>query len=120
MFEFISKISNSQRRRVANKYVDARTQLRSANKEARKQIRHAVDVANTKLVREHSSLSSFFMLPKVDQMDFIGSLGAAAVEIRRTDPITGVGFDLYKMWLMANIDQDQQRINQLTEELQLV
>ena len=55
-----------------------------------------------------------------DQLNYIGHLSAAAAEMRRTDPLTGVGFDLYKMWLLANIEQNQQSIDQLAEELQLV
>ena len=94
--------------------------LRYADKDARIKIRHAVDVANNKLVRAHSSLPRFFTLPKIDQLNYIGHLSAAAAEMRRTDPLTGVGFDLYKMWLLANIEQNQQSIDQLAEELQLV
>ncbi|MDA9982683.1 hypothetical protein N9H39_08105 [Gammaproteobacteria bacterium] len=120
MFEFISRRKNPHRRKVASKYIDARAQLRHADKDARRHIRHAVDIANTKLVRTHSSLSRFFSLPEIDQLDYIGHLGAAAAEMKRTDPLTGAGFELYKMWLLANIEQNQQRIDQLTEELQLV
>lgn len=63
------------------------------------------------LLRTHRSLNKFFSLSSVDQMHFIGELSARAVTSRRTNPRVGIGFDLYKTWLVANLEGDQGKID---------
>lgn len=90
---------------------DATNRFRTAAVDERKEISDAIEAANEMLVRAHASITRFFTLSKADQMDFVEALCAHASASRRTNPRTGLGFDLYKLWLVANIERDREQID---------
>ena len=90
---------------------DPITEIRNADFDAKQEITRAIETANSVLVRTHRSLPKFFSLPKVDQMNFIGELSARGAVSKRTNHMIGIGYDMYKTFLVANIEQDQAKID---------
>lgn len=111
MFESLRSHSNSHQPGISDGFVEATTRFQYADSEAKHEISQAIETANSMLVRTYSSLGKFFALPKVDQMNFVGEISAKAAVSKRANPRIGLGFELYKIWLVANIERDQVRID---------
>ena len=69
------------------------------------------------LLRTHRTLNKFFLLSNVDQMRFIGELSARVVACKRTNPWTALGYELYKTWLVAKIEGDQEKIDRFVNAI---
>lgn len=117
MFESLLDRGHSRHLKYNGESSDSISQFRSADFEARQEISKAVEAANSMLIRAHRNLSKFFSLPRVDQMNFIGKLSAHAALAKRQNPKEGLGYELYKTWLLAHIEGDQEKIRRFMDAI---
>jgi hypothetical protein len=96
---------------------DSITEFKNADYDEKQEITRAIETANSMLVRAHRSLPVFFSLPKVDQMNFIGELSARATVSERTNHMIGIGYDMYKTFLVANIEQDRGKLDRILDAI---
>lgn len=91
--------------------------LRRADELSQVAVGHSVNMANSFFIQRFSTIESFRKLPKAEKLAYIQSLTAMEEKLTGKDPHAAVGFGIFKMWVGALSEDDEELIARFSKEL---
>lgn len=91
--------------------------LKSADELARAAVGHGVNMMNSLFVKRFGEVSGFQRRSKAENLAFIDSLTHLEQKLASEDPHGALGVILFKMWVGAVAERDQELMNEFSAEL---
>jgi len=91
--------------------------LRRADEASQVAAGHSINMANSFFIQRFTAIESFRKLPKAEKLAYIHSLTSMEEKVTTKDPHAAVGFGLFKMWVGALSEDDEELISRFSKEL---
>jgi hypothetical protein len=91
--------------------------LRTADEVSQVAVGHSINMANSFFIQPFTAIESFRKLPKAEKLAYIQSLTSMEEKLTAKDPHAAVGFGLFKMWVGALAEDDEELIARFSKEL---
>ncbi len=91
--------------------------LRRADEASQVAVGHTINMANSFFIQRFTAIESFRKLPKAEKIAYIESLTSMEEKLTTKDPHAAVGFGLFKMWVGALSEGDDELVSKFSKEL---
>jgi hypothetical protein len=109
MFGFIKEaLKSSARQGLLEDFQKARDAIQAAPRDVQIGVAVGLNTATTMFVKRFGGVSGFSELGKSDRLAYLRQLADFEERILSTDQLTGLGVAVFKMWLGAVIEDDQE------------
>lgn len=118
MFGLFRKRENPDRERLRQDFARVMTKLGQAENLIQVAVGHSVNMANSMFTQRFGSVAAFRKLPKKKKIEYITALSRAEEAFAKEQPHTSVGFALFKMWVGAVTEDDEELIQEFSKGLE--
>ena len=118
MFSFVKRQEYAGRGALKADFDKTVSYLESADATVQVAVGHAINLANTFFHKAYT-VASFQALPMQDRVVYIHKLNSMQVKLRdeAQDPVSSVGFGLFKMWVAAIAANDEELADNIASVL---
>lgn len=114
MFSFIKNaLHSSARQGLLEDFLKARNAIRAAPHDAQVGVAVGLNTATTMFVKRFGGVSGFSNLGKSERLAYLRKIADFEERLISTDKLTGLGVAIFKMWLGAVIENDQELLDKI-------
>lgn len=117
MFGFFKKRENPHRAGLRDDFLRVTTRLRAADPAIQMAVGHSINMANSLFIQRFGSIAVFRGLPKPEKYKYIEALTNAEEKMTKEKPQAAVGFALFKMWIGALTEDDEDLLQEFSAGL---
>lgn len=117
MFNLFRPKEAPERKEFRETFMRYATNLRNSDETVQALVGHAINMANSLFFRTYSDIAEFESQPKSAQLDYINKLSVMEKKLDKSEPVLALGFGLFKMWIAAVVDDDQELMEEFFVEL---
>jgi len=117
MFGFLKKRAERARQETIDQFNSAIEKLKIADESVNFSVGHGINMASSFFFKKFEDVSNFQLLPKAEKINFVQDLATTGDEVRKKDQLMGLGFSLFKMWIVAIMQEDMELAKYFSENL---
>lgn len=117
MFGLFKKRENPHREELRNDYVRVTTMLKAADPTIQMAVGHSINMANSIFMERFGGIANFRSLSKSEKLKYIEALTSAEEKMAKEQPHAAVGFALFKMWIAALTEEDEELLQRFSNGL---
>lgn len=117
MFGFFRKRENPHRVGLRDDFLRVTTRLRAADPVIQMAVGHSINMANSLFIQRFGSIAGFRGLSKPEKFQYIEALTNAEENMAKEQPQAAVGFALFKMWIAALTEEDEELLQEFSTGL---
>lgn len=108
---------SAERTQLRDQFMQITAQLKTADPLAQAAVGHGINMVHSFFVRRFGDVSAFQRHSKTENLRFIDQLSELERKLGASDPHTALGVILFKMWIGAVSEKDQDLIDEFSAEL---
>lgn len=119
MFGFGNKKEDIHRKAAREEFDKVTSNLRASDEIVQIAVGHAINMANSIFHQNFSSVDNFKQLPKTAKIAYIEKLENMENRLlqENKDQVSAIGFGLFKMWVVAVTESDNDLMQKFNREL---
>lgn len=117
MFGLFRKRENPHRAGLRQDFARVTSTLGRAENLVQVAVGHSINMANSMFIQRFGSAARFRKLPKNQRLEYIAALSRAEEKMVKEQPHAAVGFALFKMWIAAVTEDDEELIQEFSKGL---
>ena len=117
MFGWFRKHDDQHREGLRNDFLRVTTKLKSADPGIRMAVGHSINMANSLFMQRFGGVQGFRALSRSEKLKYIEALTKAEGNTAKEQPHRSIGFALFKMWVGALTEEDEELIEEFSHGL---
>ena len=117
MFGFFKNRAERARQETVDQFNTAIEQLKVADQTVNSTVGHGINMASSFFFKKFNDVSSYQSLSRNDKIKFVQALAMTGEEVGKKDQLMGLGFGLFRMWVVAIMQEDLELAEYFSEHL---